>query len=389
MAVAVLPMAAEFGWPPSIVGVVQSAFLWGYAATQLAGGALADAHGGRAVLAAGIVVFSIAQAITPAALLPAVAAAGLALPALLAARAAVGAGEGVALPSMSALVAAHVPPARRATALGAAFAGFHCGNLLGLAVSPLLLAWAGWRGLFAVFGVAGLPLLAGWLALVPKPAPKAAATATAAAPTPPPPVRALLAHPATWAIIAANVANHWGYFVYLTWLPSYFASTLGAGVASASALAFGPWLAMAAGSAGAGVLADALVRGGVAVRTVRVSLQTVAFLTPATVLIVLARAGPAIHPPTASALFAAALGASSLGQAGFVANMGDVAPSGAGAMFGLCNTFGSAAGIVGVTAAGAIVQATGSFAPLFYVTAGLYVVGATVFGGLARGERVF
>ena len=37
------------------------------------------------------------------------------------------------------------------------------------------------------------------------------------------------------------------------------------------------------------------------------------------------------------------------GQAGFVANMSDVAPRHAGLLFGLCNTFGSLAGILGVS----------------------------------------
>jgi predicted MFS family arabinose efflux permease len=57
-----------------------------------------------------------------------VAAMGLTLPAVLAARAMVGLGEGVALPSMNNLVAVNVPPARRATALGTAFSGFHSGD---------------------------------------------------------------------------------------------------------------------------------------------------------------------------------------------------------------------------------------------------------------------
>lgn len=37
------------------------------------------------------------------------------------------------------------------------------------------------------------------------------------------------------------------------------------------------------------------------------------------------------------------------GQAGFVANMSDIAPRHAGLLFGLCNTFGSFAGILGVS----------------------------------------
>ena len=143
-------------------------------------------------------------------------------------------------------------------------------------------------------------------------------------------------------------------------------------------------------------------------RRVRVTLQLVAFLVPAAALVALVLAGGGggtaataaaaaaaaksspLHPALAIALVAAALGTTSLGQAGFVANMADVAPTAAGAMFGLCNTFGSAAGIAGVVGAGAIVQATGgSFAPLFLLTAGLYCVGAAVFATFASGEAVF
>ena len=156
---------------------------------------------------------------------------------------------------------------------------------------------------------------------------------------------------------------------------------------------------MAVGSSASGALADWLVR---------VTLQLVAFLVPAAALVALVLAGGGggtaataaaaaaaaksspLHPALAIALVAAALGTTSLGQAGFVANMADVAPTAAGAMFGLCNTFGSAAGIAGVVGAGAIVQATGgSFAPLFLLTAGLYCVGAAVFATFASGEAVF
>ncbi len=41
-----LPIAQELGWAPGVQGVVQSAFLWGYLATQLLGGTLADNYGG-------------------------------------------------------------------------------------------------------------------------------------------------------------------------------------------------------------------------------------------------------------------------------------------------------------------------------------------------------
>lgn len=46
------------------------------------------------------------------------------------------------------------------------------GNLIGLAVSPIILAAFGWRSLFLIFGILGGPLLAFWLSVVPTSTPK-------------------------------------------------------------------------------------------------------------------------------------------------------------------------------------------------------------------------
>eukprot|EP00198_Chlamydomonas_reinhardtii_P002510 XP_001691846.1 predicted protein [Chlamydomonas reinhardtii] len=396
LSVAIMPMAAEFGWPASLQGVIQSAFLWGYMATQLVGGALADRYGGKRVLAAGIAWFSVASLLLPLLLQPATVAAGLTVPAVLLSRFLTGLGEGVALPSMSNLVASHIQPAAKARALGLCFSGFHSGNLVGLVLSPLLLMTYGWRGLFLVFGVLGAPLLLFWLkaqpgpphptALQAPPCPLSASTST----TPPPPdvtVAKLLTSSATWAIIIVNIVNHFGYFIYLNWMPTYFSKALGFDLRSSSFTAFLPWLVMAVGSSAAGLLADSLVARGMAVTTVRKSLQTVAFLVPAAALMVLCQ--PGISAATAVTAMTVALGTTSLGQAGFVANMSDVAPRHAGKMFGLCNTFGCLSGIVGVTAVGFIVEATKSFTPVFQMTAALYVVGVAVWLVWCRGEKVF
>jgi MFS family permease len=66
MSVAMIPMSKEFSWSPSVQGLIQSAFLWGYMATTLLGGKLADVHGGRKVIAIAIAFFSIASLCLPA-----------------------------------------------------------------------------------------------------------------------------------------------------------------------------------------------------------------------------------------------------------------------------------------------------------------------------------
>ncbi|KAL4434256.1 hypothetical protein ABPG75_000697 [Micractinium tetrahymenae] len=407
LSVAMLPIAQELGWAAGTQGVVQSAFLWGYLATQLLGGTLADKYGGKLVMGAGVVWFSLASALLPAvAITPWTAAAGLTLPAVLASRFLVGFGEGVALPAMNNLIARNIHSSRKATALGNVFTGFHTGNLVGLLLSPVILQHFGWRALFYLFGLAGVPLLLLWSLVVPgaKQAAgsgssaagggKAEAAAAAAAGAPSGRgggskvgLLTLLSKPATWAIIIANFVNHWGYFIYLNWMPTYFYRVLGMDLRASSLMSFVPWVVMAVGSTCAGLLADSLVRRGVPVLRVRKGIQTAAFLGPVLALSVLSN--PGISPPLALLCMTAALGITSLGQAGFVANMSDIAPRHAGLLFGLCNTFGSFAGILGVSVCGFVLERTGSFAPIFQATAALYVLGTVVWNAAARADPQF
>ncbi|GAX82958.1 hypothetical protein CEUSTIGMA_g10385.t1 [Chlamydomonas eustigma] len=529
MSVAIMPIAAEFAWPASMQGIIQSAFLWGYTATQFLGGYLADKFGGKTVMACGVVWFSVASLLLPVALSHPVADAGLTIQSVFVARCLVGLGEGVAMPSMNNLVAAHIPLKSRASALGLTYSGFHCGNLLGLLLSPILLLQFGWRSLFLIFGLLGVPLLVMWMSTVPASAPnvgtdRAAApsasltssmplssvTAHAAGLSPPslsmphkapdtapqvvlhdaikeleaqeadvqvswdevyslelssngppdtshtatstagrelvrtqsqidsersdlsdepwfitavnnavhqtssPPhsgdaeqwkpsgvdealsvssspssvsLSQLLSSSATWAIVIVNMVQNWGYFIFMNWMPTYFNTVLGFDIHSSSFLSFLPFLVVACVGNVAGILADYCLLKGVSVLVIRKSMQTVAFLIPAVALLVLAQ--PGLSPGVAVAAMTVALGTTSLGQAGFVANMSDIAPRHAGKMFGLCNTFGSLSGIIGVTAVGFIVEATKSFSTVFLMTAGMYIAATIAWNLLCRAEVVF
>ncbi|KAK9831670.1 hypothetical protein WJX74_005307 [Apatococcus lobatus] len=386
MAVAIVPMAKEFGWAPGVQGIIQSAFLWGYIGTTGLGGSLADKYGGKVVMASSIFWFSLASLLLPLALAGPIGKMGWTLPAVLTARAFVGLGEGASMPAMNNLMATRVPPQQRASAIGTAFTGFHSGNLVGLALSPLLLSRFGWRGIFYVFGILGAPLLAAWWTLVPPDTPRTT-TSKASSSGMLQSWRKFLSKKATWAIVAANFVNHWSYFILLNWMPSYFVRALGLDLRASSFLSFLPWIVLAVGSTLAGMLADRLVSGGWSRTRVRKVFQSIAFLTPAAALLILAN--PSISPRAAVTCLTFALGVTSLGQAGFVANMSDVAPTQAGQMFGLCNTFGSFAGILGTATVGFIVEATGSFDPVFKLTSALCVAATVLWNLWCSGEKVF
>ncbi|WPT18045.1 Putative anion transporter 4 [Picochlorum sp. SENEW3] len=389
LSVAILPLAADLGWAEGVQGIVQSAFLWGYVSTQLVGGTLADRFGGKTVMGWGMLFFSASSMLLPLfAITPLTQSLGIVFPAVLLSRFLVGLGEGVALPSANNLMARNISLAKRASAFGGMFTGFHSGNLVGLLASPILLEMYGWRSVFYVFGLLGLPLFLLWNAVVPdkhnEQQSRGNAVSAAEETREPASFATMLQTKAVWAIITANIVNHWGYFMYLNWMPTYFYKVLGMNLRASSFMSFVPWLVMAFGSVSAGYLCDYLVNSARWNRTrVRKMIQTVAFLGPVPALLALATGS--LSPGQALVAMTLALGLTSVGQ--FTANISEVAPNDAGRLFGLSNTFGCFSGIAGVSIAGFLVEKTGSFETIFLTTAVLNCIGTLVWQLFASAER--
>lgn len=202
---AILPMATQYGWDTQTIGLVQSSFFWGYLLTQVLGGVWADRYGGAKVLGAGVLWWSAATALTPFA-----AAAGL--PALLAARAAMGVGEGVAMPAMNTLLSRWVPVQERSRALALVYSGMYAGSVAGLGASPHIIHAAGWPSVFYIFGALGIVWYLCWAsrsAASPGEDPRCSeeerayitASAVAARPASSIPWKTILSKPAVWALI--------------------------------------------------------------------------------------------------------------------------------------------------------------------------------------------
>lgn len=65
ISVAIIPMAQDFGWSPTVAGLVQSSFFYGYLLSQIPGGYVSSLLGGRRVLPAGVALWSVATAAVP------------------------------------------------------------------------------------------------------------------------------------------------------------------------------------------------------------------------------------------------------------------------------------------------------------------------------------
>jgi ACS family sodium-dependent inorganic phosphate cotransporter len=413
MSVAIIPMAQDFGWSPSVSGLIQSAFFWGYILSQLPGGYLTSKHGGRKVMPIGVGMWSFATAAVP--LLAST------VPGLCFSRAAVGLGEAVAPSAATDMVARIVPAEERSRAVSFVFGGLHVGSILGLLAAPALITNFGWESVFVVFGAAGLLWVLWFENLMESIAERDPETAAllaqnrlevtaggavsisagaaaaedghggshgghAAGPISGDiPWRAFLRSRAVRVLMYTHFCNNWFHYTMLAWLPTYFTDMLSVDLMHAAQTALLPPLAGIAASAIAGPAADALVSRGVPVPTVRKLAQSIAFLVPTACL--LTAANPELDSNVTVALITAALGISSFSLAGLYCSHQDLSPKYSSAMLGLTNTSGAVPGIVGVAFTGLLYDQTGSWATaLFLPTSFFLVTGALVYGLLGSNE---
>lgn len=389
ISVAIIPMAGELGWSLSTQGLVLSAFFWGYLATQVLGGWLADRYGGARVLGLAVVWWSAATLLTPPL------ASSLLL--LFAARVALGMGEGVAFPATYSIIARWIPLPERTRSIALLGSGIPLGTVAALLASPWIVQHFGWPMAFYSFALLGFAWYAVWRAQVsddpatdPRIDPREREYILSHRPPleggPPVSWRRLLAHRATWAVIITHFANNWGIYVILSWLPTYFVRELGVDVSQVGGYAMLPWLTMFVMNNVVGWIADALLNRGVDVTRVRKLMQCVGFAGPAAFLLAVSDVSSA---PQAALYIACALGLASFSLAGYGVNHLDIGPRYAGVLLGFSNTAATIPGIVGVALTGWILETTGSWSMVFGLAAGVYALGLVCWLAMATGERIF
>ena len=396
MSVSILPMAEQYGWSDGTKGLVQSSFFWGYLLTQVLGGVLSDRAGGKVVLGFGVAWWSLFTAITPYA-------ASLGLGPLLAARAMMGVGEGVAMPAMNNLVSRWVPAQERSRSLARVYSGMFCGSILGLLASPPLIERYDWPTVFHLFGSLGVVWIALWFApgIGPASTPTKdtvisaeeramlAANVAVADDNAKPvniPWRALLSKRAVWAIILCHFCHNWGTFILLTWTPTYYHDVLGFDIYSSSYAAVLPWVSQTIMANIAATVADTRLLPNYGVTKTRKVMQSIGFLGPAVCLTLL----PEVNEPTlAIALLCASQGLDAFSHSGLYSNHQDIAPRYAGVLLGLSNSAGVLAGVLGTGATGALLEASGGdWAEVWSVAVILYMVGTAIWLSWSTGERV-
>ena len=390
ISVAIIPMAQDLGWNMQTQGLVLSSFFLGYMILQVGGGRLADRFGGKIVLGAGVLLWSLFTILTPPA-------AFLGFGLLIATRVLMGMGEAVTFPSIYTLYSRWVPLTERSRAVGLTNSGIPMGTVFALVVTPYIVQTLGWEWAFYLFGAVGVVWYAVWhFAVTARPAEHPAVTAEelaeieASAPDQNEalavPWRALLSSRAVWAIIVTHFCNNWSLYVLLSWLPTFVNKGLGVDYASVGWVTMIPHIASFVFLNIAGGVADRLIGRGMDVGRVRKLMQTIGFGGLATALIVVGQVETAWMAITVMTV-GNALGAFVTG--GFAVNRMDIAPRYAGTLMGITNTAGTIPGIIGVYVSGLILELTGSWALVFQVAAGVTVFGLVVFLLFSSGRKLF
>ena len=381
ISVAIVAMKDQYEWTKTQQGLVLSAFFYGYGATQIVGGRLADARGGLAVLLGGVCAWSAATALTPGA-------AGLGLAPLIIMRILLGAGEGVAFPATHAVIAREVPVAKRSTAVAAVTAASYAGAAFAFAVTPGLVSEFGWSSAFYSFGAIALFWIPIWLAMQASDSNEQSkgdesrrlmsTDASVSEATSMEIWRELVSRKEVKAICVAQFTQSWGMYGLLSWLPTYFNEAHGVDIADLPAFTFVPYILQGVLGMGVGILADDLINvKNVPVKTVRRVAQCTGTVGPAIALLVAASPAATHDPILAAVSVDIGLALSALTLAGVSVSHLDIAPQHAGMVFATGNTMATLAGIIAVPLSGLVLDASDqNWSLVFAIIAVIYVFGA-------------
>ncbi|XP_041998417.1 probable anion transporter 6, chloroplastic isoform X3 [Salvia splendens] len=334
LSIAIIPMSHQFGWNASVAGLVQSSFFWGYALSQLPGGWLSKIFGGRRVLEVGVLVWSLATAMVP--LL-----AGF-MPGLVLSRVLVGIGEGVSPSAATDMIARTVPIEERSRAVSFVFGGLSFGSVLGLVLAPPLIEDYGWGSVFYIFGSLGIAWYLIFQVIKEDNLPFAAShqswpqtgtmtkswTSTLqdlGGSLTDMPWKEFFKSKAVWAMIYTHFCGSWGHYCCLSWLPTYFSEELDLDLTEAAWVSVLPPLASIFVTSIASQLADYWISNGVETTVVRKVCQTIAFMSPATCMI-LSSLDLGLSPWQVVAILTSGLALSSFALSGLYCTHQDISP---------------------------------------------------------------
>jgi len=460
MSIAILPISSEFGYTETMKGQISSAVSYGYGAAILPIGLAVSVVSSRLLMMVGVFLWSLATLGTPI-MAELSSSASILLP-LLSIRAIMGSAEAVVLPTMQRVLANWVPPEKKATTLAIILSGFQLGTVSAYLVSPWLMDQVsgldggaadieGWRGMFYIYGVAGLAWLVPWYFLA-KDAPSKNNIGLTEDCTETfvntmveddaslvfqeclvenddediakdntggdnsfkrfqdiqilvqsAPWADFLKSPGVWGMMLAHAAKNFELYNLLAWTPTFFSEQYGLNTKESALFSIGPSICGMIGGLTAGNLADFMLvklsSGDSNVITtetrtnVRKLFQSVALFGPATCLFLLSSLPEEVT--TAQILLGGAVGLQAMDAAGFgAATQEKAGERWAGLLYSLTSLPGVMIGSISVSVTGQILDMMSSeegsgWTTVFQLNSMVCVAGAFCFLFLYDSKKEF
>lgn len=384
--------ASVYDWDSETQGWILGSFFYGYILTQIPGGYLAGRYGPKWLMGLGILGTVIFTLLTPVA-------ADLGAGYLMAVRVLEGIGEGVTFPAMYTMWAAWAPPLERSRLLTISYTGAQLGTVIALPLSGEICFYLDWTYVFYVFGAVGLVWFVLWTLLVfdsPNTHPRISERerlyitsslrnelSTSAGYIP---WKSIVTSLPLWAIVVAHFSYNWTFYTLLTLLPTYMSNILGFSIQQNGILSALPYMGCAVCAVLSGQLADYLreTRNCPTVY-VRKAFSLFGMIGPAVFLVAAGYIGCDYVLAVTFLTISSSLGGVS--ASGFNINHLDIAPSYAGILLGITNTFATIPGMVGPVIARDLTKhnTIEEWQTVFYIAAGINIFGAAFFTLFGRG----
>ena len=364
-------LTKEIGWTPVEYGYITTAFQAAYALGLIFFGWFIDKFGTKIGYSVSIVGWSLAA--MAHALAKSVFGFGIA-------RSFLGLSEAGNFPSAIKATAEWFPKKERALATGIFNSGANIGAVVAPAVVPWLTVTYGWQAAFIATGAVGFIWLVLWIIYYEKPEAakklkKEELDYILSDPQEPSaekvPWVKLLKYRQTWAFIAGKFLTDPIWWFYLYWLGLYLNNNFGLTITALGLPLIVIYMMTSIGSIGGGWISGALINRGVAVNKSR---KIAMFICA--ILVV-----PVISAASITSLWLAVgiIGLAAAAHQGWSANIfttaSDMFPKKAvGSVVGLGAAAGSIGGMIFMTSAGYIVQATGSYMVLFVICGSAYLI---------------